>query len=43
MTGKWGVRSMVWDVLILVIAFCVALYYYLHLINDPSIQRLFWG
>ena len=42
MTAKWGVRSMVWYVIMLVIAFCVALYYYLQLINDPSIQRIFF-
>lgn len=40
---KWGVRSMVWYVFILVIAFCVALFYYIRLINNPSIQRIFIG
>ena len=39
---KWGVRSMVWYVFMLIIAFCVALYYYFQLINDPNIQRLFY-
>lgn len=43
MTAKWGVRSMVWYVFILIIAFCVALFYYLKLINDPVIQRLIFG
>ncbi len=38
---KWGVRSMVWYVLVLIVAFCVSLYYYLSLINDPSIQKIF--
>ena len=42
MTTKWGVRSMVWDVLILVIAFCVSLFYYFQFINDPKIQSIFF-
>ena len=40
--AKWGVRSMVWYVFILVVAFCVSLYYYMQFINNPSIQRLFY-
>lgn len=43
MTAKWGVRSMIWYVFILIIAFCVALFYYTKFINDPSIQRIFFG
>lgn len=39
---RWGVRSMVWDVLILIIAFVVAIFYYIQFINDPGIQRLFF-
>ena len=38
---KWGVRSMVWYVFILIVAFCVSLYYYMQFINHPSIQRIF--
>lgn len=40
---KWGVRSMVWYVFILIIAFCVSLFYYTKFISDPSIQRLLFG
>ena len=39
---KWGVRSMVWYVFILIIAFCVSLIYYMQFINDPSVQRMFY-
>jgi len=39
---KWGVRSMVWYVFILVVAFCVSLYYYMQFINNPAIQRMFF-
>ena len=38
---KWGVRSMVWYVFILIVAFCVSLFYYMQFINEPSIQRVF--
>lgn len=40
---KWGVRSMVWYVFLLFIAFCVALYNYIQLTSDPAIQNLFYG
>jgi len=40
---KWGVRSMVWYVFMLIIAFCVSLYYYHQFISDPTIQRVFFG
>lgn len=40
---KWGVRSMVWYVFILVIAFFVSLFYYYQFINEPNIQKLFFG
>lgn len=39
---KWGVRSMVWYVFILVIAFCVSLFYYIQFINEPNIQNIFY-
>ena len=39
---KWGVRSMVWYVFILFVAFFVSLYYYMKFINDPAIQELFY-
>lgn len=39
--SKWGVRSMVWYVFILLIAFLVALFYYLRFINEPAIRSLF--
>ena len=38
---KWGVRSMVWYVFILIVAFCVSLFNYIKFINDPNIQRIF--
>ena len=40
--AKWGVRSMVWYILILVLAFCVSLFYYLKFINDPTIQNILY-
>ena len=40
--AKWGVRSMVWYVFVLFIAFLVSLYYYLQFINDPSIKSIFY-
>ena len=40
---KWGVKSIVWYIFILVIAFCVALHYYFKILNDPNIQRIFFG
>ena len=39
--SKWGVRSMIWYVFILVIAFFISLYYYLSLMKDPTIQQIF--
>ena len=39
---KWGVRSMIWYVFLLVVAFCVALYNYMQFINDPTIQSIFF-
>jgi len=39
---KWGVRSMVWYVFILVVAFCVSLFYYMKFINDPNIHKIFF-
>ena len=39
---KWGVRSMVWYVFIMLVAFCVSLYYYLQFINEPTIKSLFY-
>lgn len=39
---KWGVKSMVWYVFILIIAFCVSLFYYIQFINDPAIQNIFY-
>ena len=41
--SKWGVRSMIWYVFILIIAFFVSLYYYMRFINDPCIQKLFFS
>jgi len=38
---KWGVRSMVWYIFILIVAFCVSLYHYMQFINDPGIQKIF--
>lgn len=40
---RWGVRSMVWDVFILIIALVVALYGYIQFINDPNIQKIFFS
>ena len=40
---KWGVRSMVWYVFILIIAFFVSLFYYIKFINDPAIQNIFFN
>lgn len=40
--AKWGIRSMIWYVFILFIAFCVSLYYYMQFINDPGVQALFY-
>lgn len=39
---KWGVRSMVWYVFILLVAFFVFLYQYLNFINDSAIQNIFF-
>ena len=39
---KWGVRSMVWYVFILIIAFLVSLFYYIKFISDPSIQSILY-
>lgn len=38
---NWGVRSMVWYVIILVIAFLVSLFFYQQLINDPNIKSIY--
>ena len=40
---KWGVRSMFWYVVILIIAFVISIYYYNQLVNEPGIQVLFFG
>ncbi len=40
--AKWGVRSMFWYVLILIVAFCISLVYYSNFMNDPAIQRIFF-
>lgn len=39
---KWGVRSMVWYVFILILAFCVSLFCYIRFINNPNIQNMFY-
>ncbi len=39
---KWGIKSMVWYVLILVFAFLVSLYYYNQVISNSDIQRIFF-
>ena len=39
---KWGLRSMIWYVFILAIAFFIALFNYLKLINDPTIRDIFF-
>ena len=39
---KWGVRSMVWYVFMLLIALVVSLYYYSLLMNEPTIQNMFF-
>ncbi len=38
---NWGVRSMVWYVIILVIAFLISLFFYHQLVNDPIIEALY--
>ncbi len=38
---NWGIRSMIWYVVILIIAFLVSLYFYLQFINDPTIKAIF--
>ena len=40
---KWGVRSMVWYVFLLLIAFCVAVYNYISFINDPVVSSIFFS
>lgn len=40
---KWGVRSMVWYVFILIVAFCISLFYYMSFINEPGVQRILFG
>jgi len=37
-----GARSMVWYVFILIIAFCVSLYYYVQFINEETVQKVFF-
>ena len=38
---NWGVRSMVWYVVILVVAFLISLFFYHQFITDPAIQALY--
>ena len=40
--SKWGIRSMIWYVFMLIIAFCISLYYYLQFINEANIQSIFY-
>lgn len=40
--NKWGVRSMIWYVFILIIAFFVSLFYYTQFVNDPNIQNILY-
>ena len=40
--AKWGIRSMIWYIFILFVAFLMSLYYYLQLINDPNVKNLFY-
>jgi len=41
---KWGVKSMVWYVFVIMIALLISLFYYNQFIKDPGIQKIFfWG
>ena len=40
---KWGVKSMVWYVFVIMIALFISLFYYTQFIKDPSIQKIFFG
>jgi len=37
-----GVRSMVWYVFALIIAFFVSMYYYFRFINEETVQKIFF-
>ena len=39
---KWGLKSMIWYVFILVIIFFIALFNYFKLVNDPIIKSVFF-
>ena len=42
MQVKWGLRAFFKDLIIVIIAFVISLHFYLELINDPYVQKIFF-
>ena len=42
MQVKWGLRLFIKDLIIMVVAFLVSYHFYMQLINQPYVQRLFF-
>lgn len=38
---NWGVRSMVWYVIVIIIAIVVSLFFYNQLMSDPTIKSIY--
>lgn len=36
-----GANVLIWYVVVIVVAFCVSLFYYLQLIGDPAIKAIY--
>ena len=42
MQVKWGLRLFIKDLLIVVFAFLIAYHFYITLVSDPYVQRIFF-
>lgn len=42
MQAKWGLRLFIRDLIILVVAFLISHHFYVQLINDPYVQKIFF-
>ena len=42
MQAKWGLRLFIKDLILVVIAFLISYHFYIQLIKDPYIERLFF-
>lgn len=42
MQVKWGLRAFIKDLIIVIVAFLIAYHFYVELISNPYVQRIFF-